>query len=267
MSVARAYALAAVGLVLGLRALAGVPEDQRSRLDHDRSAPRKRGYRPPTGTLGSVGETVGAISLLVTAIRILAMGVERQGSVTSLDRKTATGLHQWARPWLTSVVRTITWFGSLAVVLPSTSVLSIFLARRGRRGQAALLSMVTAGVAILNPVVKLLVARTRPELVRPLVTRPSTFSFPSGHSAVASAFYLTLALLVSENRGWGVDRRTAFMWGAIVAPGLVGFSRVYLGVHYLSDVVAGVALGVSWSVACVVGSRLWPQRGSAGEEG
>jgi membrane-associated phospholipid phosphatase len=259
MSVFRAFCYAVAGLALGLRACVAVRTAPCGRSD---SSPTARAGDPETPALSGVAEGfaagAGAIALLVGAIRVLARGVAGGGSITWLDRAATLRLRRVARARLTSSIRVVTWLGSLVVLLPLTSLLCGLLVRRGRRADALLLAAATLGAAILNPSVKHLVARSRPSLVKPLISKPSTFSFPSGHAAVASAFYLALALIVSEGRGWDVARRTRFVWGATAVPGLVGFSRVYLGVHYLSDVVGGAALGACWVVTCVVAGRLPP---------
>lgn len=224
-------------------------------------APR---VREGTSVLG-LGVGLAAAALLLAAWVLLARGVLRSGSLATLDHNVTVELRRNAKPWLTRAMQGLTWLGSLAVVLPLAAVsCALLFTRARRRFDAVLLGTVTLGAVILNAIVKMVVARPRPEVVAPLVDRPETFSFPSGHAATATAFYLTLALLVTEGAGWTRARRAGAIGAALVVAGVVGFSRIYLGVHYFSDVVAGIARGALWMVVCVMGFTLfqrgWPRR-------
>jgi membrane-associated phospholipid phosphatase len=140
------------------------------------------------------------------------------------------------------VFRVLTFFGSPPVALVIATVVSIALYRRRQLADAALLPIVLAGAELLNLVLKLSFHRARPEVA---FIHLDTYSFPSGHAMISAAAYGALAYLA-----WGRvrtrGRRLVLIAGTVVLVALIGFSRLYLGVHYLSDVLAGIAGGAFW---------------------
>ena len=152
--------------------------------------------------------------------------------------------------------RVITFLGSPAVVAGVSAVVCIALYRRRLLVQAALLPLVLAGAELLNLVLKLTFHRPRPEVA--FVTL-DTYSFPSGHAMVSTAAYGALAYIA-----WAYvrspRRRVLLVAGTTVFVALICFSRLYLGVHYLSDVLAGAAGGVFWLSASVAILTLWGER-------
>jgi undecaprenyl-diphosphatase len=135
----------------------------------------------------------------------------------------------------------VTWLGSLVILAPCTVILDIFLHRAGRGREALLLSTGLALSAGLVHALKLLCRRPRPEIGSLLVPMPATWSFPSAHTAQATAFFLVLAILAGRN----LPRPAAglLMASAALVILAVGWSRVYLQVHYVSDVIAGALVG------------------------
>jgi membrane-associated phospholipid phosphatase len=113
--------------------------------------------------------------------------------------------------------------------------------RQHQKPQALLLSITVFGAVITNAALKFLFARPRPEVFPPLVVETS-YSFPSGHTTTAAAFYGMLAILLWQAH----HRRWALLSGVWVFA--VAFSRVYLGAHYPSDVLGSLALGTLWLV-------------------
>jgi undecaprenyl-diphosphatase len=151
----------------------------------------------------------------------------------------------------------VTFFGSAAALITVTAIVCIVLFRRGRLVGALLLPVVFAGAELLNLILKLSFHRTRPEVA---FIEIDTYSFPSGHAMVSTAVYGALACLA-----WGPlrtrRRRLTLIAGTVVLLALICFSRLYLGVHYLSDVLAGTAggafsLAVSIALLTVYGDRL-----------
>jgi undecaprenyl-diphosphatase len=133
--------------------------------------------------------------------------------------------------------------GSFALLAPLS--IAFLLLRRWKRPDADLsLVVIAAGCAALPSVIKLIVARPRPEFGN--VTHLLTYSFPSEHTTQAAGIYLTIAILLSQglHRGW---RGLVIVLAVLIALG-VAWSRVYLGVHYPTDVVAGLVLGWSWAL-------------------
>ena len=145
---------------------------------------------------------------------------------------------------LTSVARTLTWAGSAFVLVPLGLACSAVLIRRAQARAALVLVASLAGAIGLALTVKLLVGRPRPTVEH--LQAVSGPSFPSGHATQASAFWFSLALILPAAR---VAARTIRLFaglaiGVVVA---VAASRVYLGVHYPADVIAGVLLGTAWA--------------------
>ena len=140
-----------------------------------------------------------------------------------------------------------TWFGSLYLLLPLTVLLCFMLAWHGNKGQAFLVSLSLLSTIISVHLAKLLFRRPRPSATELLVKMPSDWSFPSAHTAQATAFFLSCTFVAF--------RMLPPLWAAMCAfasmllVSTVGYSRVYLKVHYVSDVLAGFLLAVLIVVA------------------
>lgn len=157
----------------------------------------------------------------------------------------ATSIGPW---WLPEVGRDITALGSAVVLTLVTLAVIGFLLMRRRFRTAVLVVLATAGGYGINSALKEHFERGRPEVVPHLVEEIS-MSFPSGHSMVGAATYLTLGVLLGQT----VARRREkiyFIATALVLSFLIGVSRVYLGVHYPTDVLAGWAAGIAWAMLC-----------------
>ena len=146
------------------------------------------------------------------------------------------------RPWLTPIMQSISELALPVVLLVMLLAVQAFAPGR-RPGMCAAWNLV--GVVILNQVLKFIVHRPRPEGFR--LIAESGYSFPSGHSMVAMAFYGLLAWMVWTYERDPFVRRTCVTGFALVVV-LVGVSRIYLGVHYASDVIAGFCLSLAWLV-------------------
>jgi membrane-associated phospholipid phosphatase len=180
------------------------------------------------------------------------------GVTPVLDDRFRMAVHGFASPRLTTLMRGLSVYGGPAGLTPIGVALALaFLIKRWHRG--ALLVVVTmAGAGLLDGLLKQSFARARPAAFfdYPL---PASHSFPSGHSFFAASFFGGLAVLVSGR----VRNRylQAAVW--IVAVSLillVGLSRIYLGVHYPSDVIAGYAAATVWVAAVAFGDRLVSHR-------
>ena len=139
----------------------------------------------------------------------------------------------------------ITWLGSILVLLPAAlGVIGLFW-RTLSVADIFLLLGGLIGSSLVTHLIKLIFSRPRPHVVEDmLVNMPKDFSFPSAHTAQAAAFFVALALIVHRYApvkiGWSVWAISGLMIF------FVGYSRIYLKVHYVSDVIAGAVLGVSW---------------------
>ncbi|WP_434724672.1 phosphatase PAP2 family protein [Mesorhizobium sp. RIZ17] len=161
-------------------------------------------------------------------------------------------------PWLEGAVRDITALGSTAVLVLITTATIVYLLLIRRPATALFMFAAVAGGQVLSSLLKLEVDRPRPDLVSHLVTETS-LSFPSGHAMLSAVTYLTLGSLAAR---FLPDRRSkVFVLGlAVLTTVLVGTSRVYLGVHWPSDVLAGWCAGFAWAMLCWLAARLLQRR-------
>ncbi len=153
--------------------------------------------------------------------------------------------------WLTTALEAVTEAGGVLVLAPLVIVGGL-LARRVTHSWLPMMILVLCltGAALLDDVVKPLIGRPRPR-VGPILVRSTDFAFPSGHATQSAAVYGALAYVLSGCvRSW--RPKVAFWTAALVVVLLVGFSRVYLGVHWATDVLGGFALGGVWLAAVLV---------------
>lgn len=162
--------------------------------------------------------------------------------------------------WLPDAVRDLTSLGSAVDLILFEVLILGFLCLRHRFGSAVLIAIATTGGEGLNTLLKETIVRARPEITSHLVA-VKTLSFPSGHAMGASIFYLTMGALlaqVSPRR----REKIYLMGAAVLLTLLIGLSRVYLGVHYPSDVLAGWSAGTAWAVMCWLVARWLRRRGT-----
>lgn len=155
--------------------------------------------------------------------------------------------------WLEEAMRDITALGSASVLIYITAITIIFLCMTKRWGPALFMFVAVAGGQLLSSVLKLGIDRPRPDLVSHLA-QVYTMSFPSGHAMLSAVTYLTLGALLA--RFLPGRATTVFVFAiAVLTTLMVGISRVYLGVHWPSDVLAGWCAGFAWATLCWVASR------------
>ena len=208
----------------------------------------------PEGAAGA-HLTMGLVALLLamTAFGIVADEVVTGARLTVLDVTVANWFHARATPALTQLMLAISYLhGPVGGLVLSVLLLGYFL-RRKMRWWALAGSVILPGGMLLNVLIKYCFQRARPTFDVPLLTL-TTYSFPSGHTAFAAMFYGLLACsLLPHPRPAG--RRVAADLGVALAAccmvALVGLSRMVLGVHYLSDVLAASAEGVAWLAICI----------------
>ena len=195
---------------------------------------------------------VGVPALLVAGGLFLAIAedVAAGDPLILLDARIATWLHTHASPGLTSIFLLITNFHGTVPVIFFTAVLASMLAWRRDLCWALRVGLVVPGGMLLNSLLKHAYQRTRPGFDEPLLTL-TTFSFPSGHTAGAVLFYGMLAT-IAASRLESRAARAASILAATLMAAVVGLSRMYLGVHYLSDVVAAACASLAWLAFCLL---------------
>jgi undecaprenyl-diphosphatase len=150
--------------------------------------------------------------------------------------------------WLRIAALDITALGSGTVLGLVVAVIAGFLLLQGLRRTAGFIVVASVGGWLLNALLKELFQRPRPGVV-PHLSEVMTLSFPSGHAMTSAAVYLTLGALLMRL----ADRRATKIYCmacAMLIAVLVGITRVYLGVHYPTDVLAGWLVGLSWALVC-----------------
>lgn len=154
------------------------------------------------------------------------------------DAPIMLAIHSLSQPWLDTAFKLVTETAGPLVAI-AVLITAVLLWRQRQWIMALLFPISFVGVVVLNTLLKAVFSRPRPTLFPPLVTETS-YSFPSGHAMSAIAFYGLLALVLWHHRhyGWAI---LAGIWVPLVA-----LSRVYLGVHYPSDVLASLTLGTVW---------------------
>ena len=163
-------------------------------------------------------------------------------------------------PWIEVMFRDLTSLGSPSVLALVTIAAVGYLWLDRKRGTALFLVLAVLGGAALETLLKLGFARPRPELVSHLVD-VNSFSFPSGHATMSTVTYLTLGVLLARVQ----ERRRMKLYLLTVATLvalLVGVSRIYLGVHWPTDVLAGWCIGAAWALVCWLAAT-WLQRRGA----
>ena len=218
-------------------------------------APEALPATPESKRLLSIELLVGLLTAAAALVLFTWLGREiLEGEVLALDERLRALVHDLASPRLTTLMRAASLYGGPAVLVPAGLVAAVAFMVKGWRRGALLVVVTLAGAGLLNWLLKFSFARVRPASFfdYPL---PGSPSFPSGHALYAASVFGGLAVLLAariQNR----PLQLAIWYVAISLILLVGISRVYLGVHYPTDVLAGYAIGVIWVTAVAFGDRL-----------
>lgn len=159
-------------------------------------------------------------------------------------------------PWLEETMRDFTALGGFPILITITLAVIGFLIITKKRHVAWMMCWSVSGGMLASSLLKWLFSRPRPDLV-PHTTVVYTHSFPSGHAMLSAVVYLTLAALLARTQT-DVRAKRYLMLVAALLTILIGFSRIYLGVHWPTDVLAGWAMGSSWALLCWL-VMLWLQ--------
>ncbi|MCI0464888.1 MAG: phosphatase PAP2 family protein [Gemmataceae bacterium] len=226
---------------------------------------------------GTVAEWLGSRDLdVLLAVLVLVVGAwsfieladeVREGGTPRFDEALIRALRHPADPadpigprWLAEAMRDLTALGSVAVLFLVTLAVSGYLLLRQRYRALVLVLVATLGGQLLSSVLKDYFARPRPAFV-PHLAYVSTASFPSGHSMLSAIVYLTLGALLTRLVE-PLKLKLYFLTLALLLTFLVGCSRVFLGVHYPTDVLAGWSAGLTWAVLCWLVARSLQRRGA-----
>jgi undecaprenyl-diphosphatase len=198
----------------------------------------------PAGRFALTG-TAGLAVLLLGGIALGALLWSLAGPIDSLDRAVADAVNAAVAPWplLISALDTVTTLGADLTAAVVLATLFAVLLARGRRGPALFVLVAGAGGAVIAPALKAVVGRLRPVVEAPVATAPGP-SFPSGHTVAVTVWVGILLLVLLP--AVPPRRRGAAVAAAAATVLLVGLTRIGLGVHYLSDVLAGWLLGAAW---------------------
>lgn len=208
-------------------------------------------FSPKGWLFFQLGIGIAVVFLSVVAFADVARVSGADQPMFALDRQTVEWFHARATPLLTFLALGASILGSVRfLTLASLTGLLVFW-RRKRWNRLLVLVLAMGGESVLNIALKHEFHRQRPALENPLVTL-SSYGFPSGHTMGATVFYGLIALIVThEISGW--KRRAAVAVGATLVILTVGLSRIYLGAHFLSDVLGAIAAGVAWLMFCWTG--------------
>jgi len=167
--------------------------------------------------------------------------------------------------WLVEATQDITTLGGRTMLLAVILFAIGYLALEGKHGAMWLVAIAAGGGGLLSTIMKQLFGRDRPDVIPHLVAVTSP-SFPSGHAMLAAIVYLTLGALLAR---FAARRRTRvyMLTVALFATFVIGSSRVYLGVHYPSDVLAGWCAGLVWALMCWLAARYLQKRGAVEKPG
>ena len=170
-----------------------------------------------------------------------------------LDHQDMAAVHAHSTPALTWLARALSWIGSPVQLVPAIGLAAAILWWRHLRREGALLVIAVGGAGIIDTALKLHFRRIRPEVPWAFVHERS-FSFPSGHSVAAVVLYGTLTYLLWKHLHHVWQRFGAIVLALLLIVG-IGASRIYLGVHYPSDVLAGYVVGLLWLVPVIGGNE------------
>jgi len=204
----------------------------------------------PEGAMG-LHLTVGVALLLLAAwiFGEIAEDVVTGATITLVDVRLAHWFHERATQGFTRVMLFVTHWNGLVGSGIMAALLALWFWRRRAHYWLIVCVVAVPGGMLLNVALKNVFRRTRPTFDDPLLSLV-TYSFPSGHTAAATVFYGLLACyLVHRVRTWRA--RVLVVLGAVGMVTLVALSRMYLGAHYLSDVLAAAAEGAAWLAICI----------------
>jgi membrane-associated phospholipid phosphatase len=184
----------------------------------------------------------------VATFALLAQAYAAGWRLVEVDARVATTLHTHVVPSATTALTAVTTLGSTPFLALVTAAAGAYLLHEGRRRDAVLVGIALVGSQLLTWILKAVFERPRPAFDDPVATA-DWFSFPSGHALSSIALYGALAYLFG--RRLPPRARAACFYGIALLVAAIGFSRLYLGVHFLTDVLAGYSAGLAWLLVVI----------------
>jgi len=226
-------------------------------LDHANISEHRRApmsQQQPTIQHGSAMALVLTIAGLLFVFGFIAQEVVK-GKTLAFDREVMLALRSSADPrvpigptWLPEAARDLTSLGSIIVLIIITLAVVGYLFLAGRSAVAWLTLIAVFGGIALSDLLKFAFGRARPDEVTPLA-RVFTTSFPSGHATLSAITYLTIGAILARSQPSSTLSLYSMSLAAFLTV-LIGVSRIYLGVHYPTDVLAGWCIGAAWAMGC-----------------
>ncbi len=218
----------------------------------------------PQGELG-LHLTAGIVVLVLAAwiFAELAEAVMGAGQITVLDQQVAQWFNTHAVAWLTPVLVLVTHLHSVIGIFVLSALLALYFYVKQAHYWLLTLLVAMPGGMLLNVLLKYTFVRARPVFDEPIIHLTlSSYSFPSGHTATATILYGIIGgyLMCRASRWSG---RFAIAAGTVLMVALVAFSRVYLGAHYLSDVLAAMVESSGWLAVCITATSTLRRRQEA----
>ena len=213
----------------------------------------------PEGYLG-LHLTIGALILIASTwlFAAIAEDVVKAERLTVIDREFSAWLHAHTTPTITALLIIVTRIHASIGITILTLAAFFYLLRRGLRAQSVALAASVFGGMLLNVILKNTFLRARPHFADPILTLTS-YGFPSGHTMMATCFYGALgAFAIANLKRWNWRVLAGLGAGFMIL--LVGFSRIYLGAHYVTDVLGAFAEGAVWLAFCLTAVNVLHRR-------
>ena len=206
-----------------------------------RTKPKRRQRFLP----GAIG-TTGGVVLAGVAFWFFGKQAEDvvEGTAQRYDDLIMEAVHRIDDPGVTRALHAVTQLGSHAAIGAAAAVTALAMLKQGRRDDAWTVVVSTGGAMAINTILKNVFQRRRPQELARRIKLPASHSFPSGHSLLAAATYPIVAHHLVQNRSVAAQGAVHTLAGLVILT--VGFSRIYFGVHFPSDVFGGFAAGFGW---------------------
>lgn len=186
---------------------------------------------------------IGIILISSIGFLVIAWTIET-GAIENFDLPIIAFVQGMEAPFLTGLLKTFTWIGSGFGVVPITLVICVIIFfKLGKQNQAYLFAFVMVSTILLNEGVKRIFTRDRPEIHR--LMDAGGFSFPSGHTMMAVSLY-AMIVYVTWPYTKDITQRLSLIFSAFLVAFLIAISRIYVGVHYPSDIAGGFFMSTGW---------------------